>query len=105
MALDLAQERQQARAYLDCLRPEQVPAARKMLESMVSPLDHLLTTAPIDDEPVTAADRVAIEAANDPSKQSTAATTEDILADFGLTKDEFDQLPLKPMSDGSNGNG
>ena len=96
MALDLAQERQQARAYLDCLQPEQVPAARKMLESMVSP---------IDDEPVTAADRAAIEAANDPSIKDKAVTTDDILADFGLTKNEFDQLPLSPMSDGSNGNG
>ena len=105
MALDLAQERQRARAYLDCLQPEQVPAARKMLESMVSPLDRLLTTAPIDDEPVTAADRAAIEAANDPSIQSKAVTTEDILADFGLTRNEFDQLPLRPISDGTNGNG
>ena len=76
-----------------------------MLESMVSPLDRLLATAPIDDEPVTAADRAAIEAANDPSIQSKAVTTEEILADFGLTKNEFDQLPLRPISDGTNGNG
>ena len=73
-----------------------------MLESMVSPLDRLLTNAPIDDELVTTADRAAIKAANDPSKQSKAVSTDDILADFCLTRDMFDQLPLKPISDGNN---
>lgn len=52
MAVDSVQERQQAHAYLDRLRPEQLSAVRGLLETMLSPLDRKLALAPVDDEPV-----------------------------------------------------
>ena len=105
MAFDLAQERQHAHAYLDCLPGHQVAALRTLLESMLSPMDRLLAQAPKDDEPVTEADRIAIQAGIDSLKQDGGISTEDILADFGLTKTEFDQFPLEPISQDRNGNG
>lgn len=105
MALDFTQERQHAHAYLDCLPGNQVAAVRTLLESMLSPMDRLLATAPIDDEPVTDEDRTAIQAGIDSLKRDGGVSTEDILADFGLTVTEFERLPLKPLSEDCNGHG
>ncbi len=48
MALDLAQERQQAHTYLDQLPAAQLAAVRHLLESMVDPVSAALANAPVD---------------------------------------------------------
>jgi hypothetical protein len=103
--LDTAQDfqalRHQAHAYLDCLTPEQVNAIRALLETMVSALDRKLAQAPVDDEPVTAEDRAAIQAGLASLDQNGGVSMDDVLADFGLTREGFDKLTDTPNE--SNG--
>jgi hypothetical protein len=53
MESDLTQERQEAHAYLDRLACQQLSAVHDLLESILSPLERKLATAPLDDEPLT----------------------------------------------------
>jgi len=80
MALDLQQERQQAHALLDLLPPAKLGAVRSLLEVMV------------DDDELTEADRTAIQAGLDSLDSNGGIPMEDVLADFGLTMDDFEKM-------------
>ncbi len=86
MSTDFRQERQQAHALLDLLPPAKLEAVRSLLAVMLDA---------DDDEELTDGDRAAIEAGLLSLKQSGAVPMEDILADFGLTQAEFDELSLE----------
>lgn len=60
---DLAQERQQAHAYLDQLPPAQLSAVRNLLASIVDPVSRALADAPLDDEEETEEERAAVDQA------------------------------------------
>ena len=78
-------DKQQVYDLVDQLQPDQLPAAASLLKSMLQ--------ADFDDEPVTEEDmqrcRDARAALNQPERWSSM---EEVLADFGLTMDDF---PLK----------
>jgi hypothetical protein len=86
---DLSQERQQAHALLDQLPPEQLAAVLGLLETMLDALDRKLALAPIDDEPETEEERQAIAAVIESLKRNGGVPMEVVLADFGLTLEEF----------------
>lgn len=78
-------DKQQAHDLIDQMPVEQIPATISFLKSMLQ--------AAVDDEPVTEEDvrrhREAKAALNNPEKW---VSMEEVLADFGLTMDDF---PLK----------
>jgi len=88
----LSHERQRAHAFLDRLPEEQLSAVSGLLESMLSPLDRKLALAPIDDEPLTPADSAAIQAGIGSLERNGGVTMEAVLADFGLTMDDFRKM-------------
>jgi hypothetical protein len=78
-------DKQEVYDLIDQLQPDQLPVAAMLLRSMLR--------ADVDDEPVTEEDvqrcREAKAALDRPEKWSSM---EEVLADFGLTMDDF---PLK----------
>jgi hypothetical protein len=105
MALDLAQQRQLAHAFLDRLPADQLSAVQGLLESLLSPLDRKLAQAPIDDEPLTPEEAAAMQASVASLDRNGGVSMEVILADFGLTMDEFLKMAETYPSEESNGNG
>ena len=99
MALDHSDERQHAHAFLDHLPDDQLSAVCGLLETMLSPLDRKLALAPIDDEPVTPDEAAAIEAGLDSLRQTGGVPLEEVLADFGVTIDEFHKMAEAPVSE------
>ncbi len=91
----MSDTRQEAHAYLDRLPSEQLAAVHNLLESMLSPLDRSLALAPLDDEPVTPEEAAAIEEGIASIERDGAVSMEEVLADFGLTMDEFRNLAEK----------
>ena|SRR4051794_11038083 len=89
---DVQQARHQAHAYLDRLSPLQINAVRGLLESMLSPLDRKLALAPPDDEPVTAEEAAALQAGINSLEHHGGVPLETVLADFGLTTDDFRRM-------------
>jgi hypothetical protein len=63
----MAADKQIAHKLIEQLAPGQVPAAMGMLERQLDPVAR--TNAPIDDEPLTAADEQALAEAREWSKQ------------------------------------
>lgn len=105
MGFDVSQQRQHAHAFLDRLPAEQLAAVRDLLESMLSPLDRALALAPIDDEPLTPEEAAAIEAGAASLKRNGGVPMEEVLADFGLTMDDFRKMAETPLPEESNRNG
>jgi len=96
---DLAQERQQAHALLDLLPAEQVAAIRGLLETMLDPLDRKLAAAPIDDEPETEEERRAVAEAMDSLRRKGGVPMDEVLADFGLTMEDFRRMAENDLPD------
>jgi len=92
MALDHSDERRHAHAFLDRLPDDQLSAVCGLLETMLSPLDRKLALAPIDDEPVTPDDAAAILAGITSLEQNGGVPLGELLADFGLTTDDFHKM-------------
>ena len=102
MAVDSVQERQQAHAYLNRLRPEQLSAVGGLLETMLSPLDRKLALAPVDDEPVNPEETAAVEAGIASLERDGGVPLEEVLADFGLTLDDFHRMAEGPLPEQSS---
>ena len=91
-AENVAEQRQHVHAYVDRLPGDQLSALHGLLETMLSPLDRTLALAPLDDEPVTPEDIAAIEASAAAFDAGQSVSMEEILADFGLTMDDFEKM-------------
>ncbi len=75
--------RQKVHALVDDLRPEQLPAVLSMIEEILDIED---------DEPLTPDDCKALDRAEEWLKHNEGIPHEEVLAEFGLTMDDF---PLK----------
>ena len=99
MALEHSNQRQHAHAFIDRLPADQLSAVCGLLETMLSPLDRKLALAPIDDEPLTPDEAAAIQAGISSLEQGGGVPLEEVLADFGITVDDFDKMADNPASE------
>lgn len=86
MALDLAQQRQQAHALIDLLPPAKLGAVRNLLEVF---LDE-------DSDTLSPAEAAAIAEADEWSKHHEPIPHEEVLAEFGLTMADWEKMSLEP---------
>ena len=92
------QTKEHAHELIDRMAPGQVSAVVGLLEIMLDPFARALANAPYDDEPVT--DEEAREIA---AERGAAIPNEEVLADFGLTAEDFERMgrtPLEPHGKG-----
>ena len=89
----VTEQRRHVHAYIDRLQGEQLSAVHGLLEAMLSPLDRRLVLAALDEEPVTPGDFVAIQAGVASLDAGHGVPMEEILADFGLTMEDFQNMP------------
>ena len=102
MEPNLNRQRQHAHAFLDRLPADQLAAMCGLLETMLSPLDRKLALAPVDDEPLTPEEAAAIQAGIDSLEKNGGVPMEEVLADFGLTVDDFQKMAETPLPEESN---
>lgn len=86
MVLDFQKERKQAHALLDRLPPSKLGAVRTLLEVMVDE----------GDEELTEEDRAAIQAGLDSLEKHGGIPHEQVLADFGLTMEDWEKMAAEP---------
>jgi hypothetical protein len=103
METDLTQERQQAHALLDQLPNEKLTAVVHLLQAISDPLARSLANPPIDDEPISEEEMRSVEASREWLKDHEPISHEEVLAEFGLTLEDFERMgrtPLDPQSKG-----
>jgi hypothetical protein len=91
MAQVSSSEKQQAHELIERLAPSQVSAVVGLLQAMLDPVARAIANAPIDDEPVTEADRQAVvrsEAWFD-KRGGKGIPMEEVMAEFGLTPEDL----------------
>jgi hypothetical protein len=100
MAHGSTNEKQQAHELIERLPPTQLSAVVVLLEAMLDPFARALANAPIDDELVTPEEEEALAEAREWSKHNKAIPHEEVLAEFGLSPEDFERMartPLEPM--------
>jgi hypothetical protein len=97
MEPDLTEERRQAHAYLDRLPPEQLSAVRSLLETMVPSASRSGAIAAAENEPVSEEEERAAAEAREWLKHNTPIRHEEVLAEFGLTINDFERTGLTPV--------
>jgi hypothetical protein len=99
MANGSADERQHAHELIDRMAPGQVAAVVNLLEIILDPLARTLARAPYDDEPVGQEEAREVETAKASLARGEGIPHEQVLAEFGLTSEDFERMsrtPLKP---------
>jgi hypothetical protein len=89
MSSSFANERRQAHDLIERLAPSQISAVVHLLEVMTDPVARSLASAPLDDEPVSQEEAGEIAAARASLDRGDGIPHEKVLADFGLTSDDF----------------
>lgn len=101
MVLKASEEREKAHAYLDQLPAVQLSAVRCLLEAMLDLSPQSARGAPVEDEAISQEEELAAADARKWLKHNNPIPHEDLLAEFGITLDDFERLgrtPLPPES-------
>ena len=100
---DAINEKKRAHELIERLAPSQVSAVLHLLAVMTDPVAHSLASAPVDDEPLTEDEAREIADARASLDRGEGIAHEKVLADFGLTWEDFARLgrtrvdPAKPV--------
>ena len=103
MASVATNPRQQAHELIDRMAPNQVSAVVGLLETMLDPVSLAIANAPYDDEPVSEAEAREIAADREWFKNNKGIPNEEVLAEYGLTTEDFERMgrtPLEPTVSG-----
>jgi hypothetical protein len=79
------------------MAPGQVSAVVDLLKIMLDPLTRTLANAPFDDEPVSAEEAREIAAARALLARGEGVSNEEVLAEFGLTSEDFEHMGRTPL--------
>ena len=90
-------DREHAQQLLNHLAPDQVAAVVHVMEVMLDPLSHKLANAPIEDEEISEEEERAVAEAREWLKHNKPIPHEEVLADFGLTMADFEQMGRTPL--------
>jgi len=99
MAVASTVTKQQAYELIDLMAPGQVSAVVSLLKVMLDPVSVALANAPYDDEPVSEEESRDIAEARAAYARGEVVSNEEVLAEFGLTTEDFErmgQTPLEP---------
>jgi hypothetical protein len=94
---DSMNEKQQAHDLIERLVPSQISAVVHLLEVMTDPVAYSLANAPVDDEPVSEEEAREIAAARASLDRGEGIPHEKVLAEFGLTLEDFERMGRTPL--------
>jgi hypothetical protein len=93
----MANTKEHAHELIDRMAPGQLAAVVGLLEIMLDPLARALANAPFDDEPVSEEEAREIEAGRASLARGEGIPNEEVLAEFGLTLEDFERMGRTPL--------
>jgi hypothetical protein len=103
MALASTDTKQHAHELIDRMAPGQVSAVVGLLEIMLDPVARSLASAPYEDEPISEEENRAVAASKAWLENNKAIPHEDVLADFGLSLEDFERMGHTPLEHHTSG--
>ena len=97
MATVATNPKQQAHELIDRISTAQASAVVTLITSMLDPVSVALANAPIDDGPVSEGEARDIGAARAAVARGEVVSNEEVLADFGLTAEDFERMGRTPL--------
>src|ERR1700677_3231744 len=97
MASAATNPKQEAHELIDRISTAQASAVVVLITSMLDPVDRALANAPFDDEPVSEEEARDIAEARASYARGEAVSHDEVLAEFGLTADDFDRMGQTPL--------
>ena len=97
MANGSSDEKQHAHEWINRMAPGQVSAVVSLLEIILDPLARTLAGAPYDDEPVSQEEAREVEASKASLARGEGVPHEKVLAEFGLSAEDFERMRQTPM--------
>ena len=99
----MANPKKQAHELIDRLAPSQVTAVVGLLEAMLDPVARAIANAPVDDEPVSEQEARDIAAARASLDRGEGIPHAQVLAEFGLTPEDFERMGRTPLDPHKSG--
>ena len=93
----MANSKERVYELIERLPPAQLSAIVGLLEAMLDPISRSLANAPLDDEPVSEEEVREIAAARASLDRGEGIPHEKVLAEMGLTLDDFERMGLVPL--------
>lgn len=97
MARAVTNPKQQAHELIDRISTAQASAVVGLLEAMLDPVSVALNNAPMDDEPVSEEEARDIAEARAAYARGEVVSNQEVLADFGLTAEDFERMGRSPL--------
>jgi len=86
-----------AHELIDQMAPGQIAAVVGLMEILLDPVARSLANAPYDDEPVSDEEKREILEAREWLRHNEPISNEEVLAEFGLTANDFDRMARTPL--------
>lgn len=106
MATNVSHQKQQAHDLIERLNADQLAVAVKLLQVMaLDPVSRKLTLAPIEDEEIGEEEERAVAEAREWLRHNQPIPHAEVLAEFGLTMEDFRKMGETPVPPPSSTNG
>jgi hypothetical protein len=93
----MANSKEHAHELIDRMAPGQIAAFVGLMEIMLDPVSRSLASAPFEDEPISEEETLAVAASKTWLKNHKPIPHEDVLAEFGLTSEDFERMGRTPL--------
>lgn len=98
MLKSMSDTRQHAHELIDLMPEVQLSALVGLLETIVDPVTAALRNAPIEDEEISEEEERAVAESIEWLQHNKPIPNEEVLAEFGLTLDDFERMGSSPLS-------
>ncbi len=97
MASTATNPKQRAHELIERLSTGQASAVVSLLATMLDPVDRAIANAPFEDEEISEEETRAVAASKAWLKNHDPIPNEEVLAEFGLTTDDFERMGRTPL--------
>jgi hypothetical protein len=100
----MANPKEHAHELIERMAPGQVEVVVDLLEIILDPVARSLAKAPFEDEPISEEEELAVAASKAWLKNNQPIPNENVIAEFGLSNEEFERMGRTPLDPRGSGN-
>ena len=98
MATPATNPKQEAHELIERISTAQASAVVHLISSMLDPVDRAIANAPFEDEEISEEETRDVAAAKAWLKDHEPIPNEEVLAEFGLTAEDFERMGQTPLA-------